>query len=131
MTAPCNNNFLYAVDFILILAFSKVNGMHTYAFFILNKNKFKRWCYANSHDEYQLIYLVLPFLGLLIDDPKVAMVAESYPIKVEEIKLLNAGFIGEFVANIESEIPEDIQPLKNLVISEFNIYNEKISNFAV
>lgn len=61
----------------------------------------------------------------LIDGtPALLLIAQSYTVKAKKIQQLNDKFTRDFVANLASNIPEDIQPLKKMVINQLNTYDD-------
>jgi secreted Zn-dependent insulinase-like peptidase len=50
--------------------------------------------------------------------PTLVIASTSYEMKAKEMQLLHDEFIADFIKNIEIKIPNDIEPLKNLVVSE-------------
>jgi secreted Zn-dependent insulinase-like peptidase len=65
-------------------------------------------------------YLVETKFDMIDGSPALILASTSYVIKGKDIQLLHNKFISEFIKNIETNIPDDIEPLKNLTISELS-----------
>ncbi len=76
--------------------------------------------FSTMRHVYNTGYVVETKFDTIDGKPTLVLASTSYVMKANDIQLLHDKFVSDFIKDIETNTPEDIQPLKNLVITELS-----------